>query len=41
MLQMGDGYVPSSVTPKGKEIPQRVTRAMSQVVEEEGHPWDV
>ena len=41
MGYMDDGNVPSGFTPKGKEISWRVICAMYQVMEEEGHPWDV
>ena len=41
MGYMGDELVPSGITQKGEYISWSVTGALHQVVEEEGHPWDV
>ena len=41
MGQMGAVGVPSDVIPNGKQTPQRVIRALSQMMEEGGHLCDV
>ena len=38
---MVDGCVTSGIISQDEDISWRVMGALSQVVEEEGHPWDV